>query len=120
MVRVPLLAVAVASLAALCAAPAGADTLGLDLVSDSPMAGGADSMDATGTQASADGTRVFFTTKEPLVAEDTDAETDVYERAAGATTLVSDGPADPDPNTPVNLVAVSTDGGKALLYTAGP
>jgi hypothetical protein len=84
------------------------------------MAGGADSMDATGTRTSADGTRAFFTTKEPLVAEDTDAETDVYERAAGATTLVSDGPADPDPNTPVNLVAVSSDGSKALLYTAAP
>ena len=40
--------------------------------------------------ASDDGTRVFFATNESLVAADTDSSQDVYERAAGVTTLLSD------------------------------
>src|SRR4051812_6369122 len=40
--------------------------------------------------ASPDGTRVFFSTTEPLVAGDTDTASDVYERSAGNTTLLSD------------------------------
>jgi hypothetical protein len=39
-----------------------------------------------------DGSRVLFTTAEQLVAADTDASTDVYERAGTTTTLVSKGP----------------------------
>src|SRR5262245_31455628 len=42
--------------------------------------------------ASADGSRVFFATQEPLVGADTDTELDVYERSGGQTTLVSTGP----------------------------
>src|SRR6185295_15321754 len=41
---------------------------------------------------SADGTRVFFTTTEALVSADTDASSDIYERSAGTTTLISTGP----------------------------
>ena len=41
---------------------------------------------------SADGTDVFFSTDEQLVAADTDAVLDVYERSGGTTTLVSTGP----------------------------
>ncbi|HYH59460.1 MAG TPA: hypothetical protein VD790_09605 [Thermoleophilaceae bacterium] len=40
---------------------------------------------------SADGTRVFFSTTDKLVAADTDSVTDLYERAGTATTLVSVG-----------------------------
>jgi uncharacterized LabA/DUF88 family protein len=42
-------------------------------------------------RASADGTRVFFSTREQLVAADTDSSQDVYERSGGVTTLVSAG-----------------------------
>src|SRR5205823_2510886 len=41
--------------------------------------------------SSDDGTRVFFTTNEPLVPADTDSSGDVYERSGGTTTLVSAG-----------------------------
>jgi hypothetical protein len=41
--------------------------------------------------ASADGTRVFFTTEESLVSGDTDNQEDVYQRSGGTTTLISTG-----------------------------
>ncbi len=40
-----------------------------------------------------DGAQAFLRTPESLVAGDTDARSDVYERASGATTLLSTGPA---------------------------
>ena len=43
------------------------------------------------SDASSDGTKVFFHTYEPLVAGDTDAAEDVYERSGGTTTLLSSG-----------------------------
>lgn len=46
------------------------------------------------TFASSDGSRVFFTTVEQLVAGDIDNAVDVYERSGGVTRLVSDSPAD--------------------------
>ena len=49
--------------------------------------------DALFEALSADGTRVFFQTAEQLVGSDTDSTLDVYERAGGATTLLSTGPA---------------------------
>jgi hypothetical protein len=61
------------------------------LVSTGP-AGGNANLDAGYRDISADGTRVFFQTAEVLVAADTDAQSDVYERFAGATTLISTGP----------------------------
>lgn len=42
--------------------------------------------------ASLDGTRVFFETAESLLASDTDAQIDVYERWLGTTTHISTGP----------------------------
>ncbi len=55
--------------------------------------GGNDAYDALFEKASADGTRVFFSTDERLTAEDTDRSTDIYMRepASGTTTLVSRG-----------------------------
>jgi hypothetical protein len=55
--------------------------------------GGNGSFPAFFRGASADGARVFFTTAERLAPGDTDSSADVYERAGGATTLVSTGPA---------------------------
>jgi hypothetical protein len=45
------------------------------------------------TAVSADGSRVLFTTAEPLVAADGDSVDDIYERSGGTTTLVSGGQA---------------------------
>ncbi len=55
--------------------------------------GGNDAFDAFFEKASADGTKIFFSTDESLVAADTDHETDVYLRdlSKGTTTLVSQG-----------------------------
>lgn len=57
--------------------------------------GGNDALDALFEKVSADGTRVFFTTSEPLVPADTDRRADVYVRdlTTGATSLVSAGEA---------------------------
>ena len=41
--------------------------------------------------ASSDGSKVFFTTAEPLVSGDTDSTVDIYERSGGTTTQVSQG-----------------------------
>jgi hypothetical protein len=58
--------------------------------------------------------RVFFQTSEQLVPEDTDANTDVYERAAGTTRLI----------TPGSQFAVFTDasddGSVVFFNTTGP
>lgn len=57
--------------------------------------GGNDAYDALYNGASADGSRVFFSTRESLVAEDSDDSSDIYMREIGtnATTLVSRGDA---------------------------
>ena len=59
-----------------------------DLVSVGP-AGGNGAFSSQWRGASADGTRVIFQSSEPLVAADTDTRMDLYERTAGATTLLS-------------------------------
>src|SRR5687768_16574599 len=85
---------ALALAAAVAAAgPARAADASLELMSDGPLAGGPDSADAfsgsaTSQGLSPDGSRVYFTTTEPLVDADTDSAQDVYERAAGVTTLL--------------------------------
>jgi hypothetical protein len=65
-------------------------------------------------RVSADGSRAFFQTTEQLVPEDTDANTDIYERAAGKTRLI----------TPGNQFAVfsdsSDDGSVVFFNTTGP
>jgi hypothetical protein len=73
---------------------------------------------ATFRGASADGTRVFFQTSESLVSGDTDASTDVYERAAGVTTLISTGPNGGNGAFNAIFNAVSEDGSKVFFRTA--
>ena len=67
--------------------------------------------------ASADGGRVFFETRQKLTADDTDTgRIDVYERAGGVTTLVSQpsGVADPDTGH-VFFSGASADGGRVFF-----
>ena len=69
---------------------------------------------ATGAEfggSSADGSRVFFDTEERLVAADTDALSDVYERSGGLTTLVS--AAEPDPLPAVSTPPAASTGKRA-------
>ena len=108
----------------------------IGVVSTGPAGGNAES-GAFFDGASADGTRVFFDTQEPMTATDTDSSYDIYERAGGATTLVSTGPdggngaffaafqdATPDGakvffHTSESLVASDTDGAQDVYQRAG-
>lgn len=91
---------------------AGAATL----VSVGPQ-GGSGPGNVTYEGSSVDGEAVFFQTPESLVSEDEDESTDVYERAGGATTLVSTGPAGGDGAFPATFDRASADGSVALFST---
>jgi hypothetical protein len=68
--------------------------------------------------ASADGSRVFFTTPEPLVSDDTDNRDDVYEWAGGTTTLISDRTqAGADASDGVTFSGNSVDGSRVFFTT---
>jgi hypothetical protein len=68
--------------------------------------------------ASADGTRVFFATAEPLVAADTDARRDVYEHFAGTTSLVSTGEVNGNGDIEAFQRGASADGTRVFFETA--
>ncbi|HEV2791242.1 MAG TPA: hypothetical protein VGV69_08100 [Solirubrobacterales bacterium] len=88
------------------------------LLSTGPAGGNGD-FNASLSDASNDGSRVFLTTEEQLTALDTDTETDVYEVAAGTTTLVSTGPAATKAEIPASVPAggVSEDGSHVFFHT---
>jgi hypothetical protein len=78
--------------------------------------GGNGAFSATTKAASENGSRVFFETDERLVPEDTDTQYDVYERHAGATTLISTGPAD-DGSARGEYIGTSSDGAHVVFKT---
>jgi hypothetical protein len=82
-------------------------------------AGGDGAVNASFAGASADGGHLFFVTAEQLVAGDTDGALDVYENAAGTTTLVSTGPLAGKAAVPAGLPAgaVASDGSHAFFIT---
>lgn len=67
--------------------------------------------------ASSDTTRVFFTTSEALVADDTDSASDVYERSSGQTTLLSVGPNGGNGAFSVNQAQTTPDGSRLFFTT---
>jgi Tol biopolymer transport system component len=67
--------------------------------------------------ASADGSRIFFITAEPLVAADTDASVDVYERSGGTTKLVSAGQINGNGAFGVAFEGASPDGTRVFFRT---
>ena len=78
--------------------------------------------DALFREASADGSRVFFTTRQKLTADDGDTNRfDIYERAGGVTRLVSgpSGVADPDSADvfPFSRRGASADGSRVFFMT---
>ena len=85
----------------------------MTLVSTGPQAGAANTFPATPIYTSPDGTRVFFETREALVAEDTDTSRDIYERSGGVTSLRSTGPQ----VAPVTFLAVRGDGDHVFFTT---
>lgn len=85
--------------------------------------GGNDSHDVTFNAVSSDGTKVFFSTAEALVAEDTDKVRDVYERntVTGETLLVSGGSSFCAPcgnrEVPATFVGATPSGSKVFFAT---
>ena len=70
--------------------------------------------------ASADGLRVFFETREQLVANDTDNEFDLYERSAGTTKRVSIGNVNGNNPTGAHYDGASADGSTVFFSTQEP
>lgn len=68
--------------------------------------------------SSADGSRVFFTTSEQLVAGDSDGVTDIYERSGGTTTRVSQGQINGSGGFHVGFAGASSDGTQAFFRTS--
>jgi hypothetical protein len=87
------------------------------LVSTGPTGGNAE-IDPDYRGASADGTRVFFTTPESLVSGDTDSSSDVYQRSGGTTTLVSTGPAGGNGSVGATFEGASRDGTHLFFATS--
>jgi hypothetical protein len=67
--------------------------------------------------ASANGSRVFFRTNEPLVSADTDASQDVYERSGGTTKRVSAGQINGNGASPATFQGASADGTRVFFDT---
>ncbi len=93
------------------------------LVSTGPNAAATQDQDATFLDASADGTRIFFETQQSLVTEDTDGggtsigPFDIYERAGGATTLVSTSALNPNQQWNAEYGDASEDGTRVFFRT---
>src|SRR5436305_5738447 len=86
--------------------------------------GGNDSYHVEFDGVSSDGTKVFFSTAESLVAEDEDHSVDIYMRniSTGVTTLVSEGaatcaPACGNETFPVTFVGATPSGSKVFFIT---
>jgi hypothetical protein len=73
--------------------------------------------DADFDRASADGSHVLFVTEEPLTGGDTDTRTDVYQRFAAATTLISTGPLNGNGPFDVSPHGISQNGSIAFFVT---
>jgi hypothetical protein len=94
------------------------DSGGSTALASTGPAGGNAELDAAFADVSSDGARVFFTSGESLVAGDTDTSTDVYERTAGTTSLISTGSAGGNGAFNASFAAASTDGATAIFTTA--
>jgi hypothetical protein len=86
------------------------------LISTGPSSTNAQ-VDAFFRGASTDGTKVFFETPEVLTAADTNTRTDVYQRSAGTTALVSIGPTSASGSFFARFRGASTDGSHVFVET---
>ena len=79
--------------------------------------GGNGSFGADFAAVSADGTRVFFATAEPLEPDDTDTATDIYERFGSTTTRISTGPSGGNDGSFTSFDGMSADGTRVFFNT---
>ena len=99
---------------------ASADSRQTDLQSFGAI-GGNGAFGVTYGGISQDGTKVFFTSSEQLVAADTDTAVDLYQRAAGVTTRLSAGPAGGNSSLDNAIFdGSSTDGSIVYFSTTEP
>ena len=91
----------------------------LELMSDGPSAVDP-AAKALAADVSRDGSRVFIVTAEPLTSADTDTARDIYVRADGTTTLVSDGAGGADPDEDAQFHRASADGSRVVFSTREP
>jgi hypothetical protein len=82
-----------------------------------PISGGCDAFFAGASQ---DGTKVFFHTKERLVAGDTDSKFDIYQRSAATTTQVSVGAINGNGAFDAFLTGTSVDGSRVFFESNEP
>ena len=87
-----------------------------NLISTGPN-GGNGAADAFFDGASSDGTKVFFHTTEALVAGDTDGTNDVYQRSAGTTTIISQGPTGGNGSSDAFYVGCNQDGSRVWFVS---
>jgi hypothetical protein len=87
------------------------------LISTGPDGGNMETF-ASFQDASPDGSRVIFHTSDGLLAGDTDGVQDVYERAGGTTTLVSQGPESANAPFPATFKGASQDGSRIFFDTS--
>ncbi len=80
-------------------------------------AGGNGAVPASITGTTPDGTHVFFTTAEQMVAADIDSAVDVYDRSGGTTTLISTGPAGGNGAFNADYRGVSADGSVVVFIS---
>ncbi len=95
---------------------------GVQLVSIGPDGGNSNAFDAPQLDAiSADGSRIVFSTDEPLVAADTDViGQDLYVNAAGVTSMVSTSATDPGNGTSGFFEWMSADASRIIFRFNGP
>jgi hypothetical protein len=88
---------------------------GYELVTDRVQAG-ADAALGVSAAISADGTRVTFSTAEPILATDQDSKTDLYQRIGTTTTLLTDGPG-PAADAETDAFGFTNRAGTRTLFT---
>ena len=88
----------------------------LGLISTGPN-GGNGPHDAQLVAVSTTGIRIFYATREPLVAADTDQAVDIYQRAGGTVTLISTGPQGGNGPWHAELAGISDNGRHVFFET---
>jgi hypothetical protein len=114
-----LIAAALLGLLVWLATPAGANHTAPTILSQGTINGnGAEAAIPNGN--SSDGTKLWFSTEEALVAGDTDTLSDIYERAGGVTTQISVGPNGYNGEFVAGFKGASEDGSRIFMQTNEP